>query len=87
MDTLNSIRQNGDDIEIVNQLLLLNPPNDCAQCGARRGVQRKYLDQIEELYEDFHVVKLPLVTHEVRGPEKLKEFSELLIHPYEASSA
>ena len=71
---------------VVNQLLLLNPPNDCKQCGARRAVQRKYLDQIEELYEDFHVVKLPLVTHEVRGPEKLREFSEMLVTPYRTPS-
>lgn len=71
---------------VVNQLLLLNPPSDCPQCGARRAVQRKYLDQIEELYEDFHVVKLPLVTHEVRGPEKLREFSEMLVKPYKAPS-
>ncbi|BFZ57520.1 Golgi to ER traffic-related protein [Savitreella phatthalungensis] len=69
---------------VVNQLLLLNKENGCEQCNARRAVQRKYLDQIEDLYEDFHIVKLPLVTHEVRGPDNIRKFSEMLVKPYQA---
>ena len=49
-------------------------------------MQHKYLDEAYELYDEFfHIVKLPLLTEEVRGPEKLKGFSEMLIHPYKPS--
>lgn len=68
---------------VVNQLLFPRRANDCEQCNARRKMQRKYLDQYEELYaEDFNVVKMPLLVEEVRGKEKLEKFSELLIEPY-----
>lgn len=68
---------------VVNQLLFPAKSNSCDQCTARRKMQRKYLDQYEELYaEDFNVVKMPLLVEEVRGKEKLEKFSEMLIKPY-----
>ncbi|KAL1310621.1 hypothetical protein AAFC00_000893 [Neodothiora populina] len=68
---------------VVNQLLFPKQDNPCEQCNARRKMQKKYLEQIEELYEEFNVVKMPLLVEEVRGKEKLEKFSEMLVKPYQ----
>ncbi|CAP22033.1 Protein CBR-ASNA-1 [Caenorhabditis briggsae] len=70
---------------IVNQLLF--PDTDesgkitCRKCGSRQAIQSKYLSEIDELYEDFHVVKLPLLESEVRGGPEILKFSERMVHP------
>lgn len=43
---------------VINQLLY--PDDDCRMCKARSKMQKKYLDQIVELYEDFHITLMPL---------------------------
>ena len=58
---------------VVNQLLFPKHDNPCEQCNARRKMQKKYLDQYEELYDEFNVVKMPLLVEEVRGKESLEK--------------
>lgn len=67
---------------VVNQLLFPKSGSGCEQCTARRRMQKKYLEQIEELYDEFNVVKMPLLVEEVRGKERLEKFSEMLVKPF-----
>ncbi len=48
---------------------------------ARKRMQDRYIRQIFELYEDFHVVLMPLLDNEVRGVPALESFSKLLLSP------
>jgi len=50
---------------------------------ARKRMQDRYISQIYELYEDFHVILMPLLDSEVRGSASLEAFSTLLLTPDE----
>ena len=57
--------------------------SNCEHCSVRHKMQQKYLNEAHELYDEFfHIVQLPLLTEEVRGPDKLKAFSNMLVEPY-----
>jgi arsenite-transporting ATPase len=47
---------------------------------ARKRMQDRYIQQIFELYEDFHVTLMPLLDNEVRGVASIESFSSLLLH-------
>eukprot|EP00565_Helicotheca_tamesis_P000031 CAMPEP_0185734518 /NCGR_PEP_ID=MMETSP1171-20130828/22746_1 /TAXON_ID=374046 /ORGANISM="Helicotheca tamensis, Strain CCMP826" /LENGTH=358 /DNA_ID=CAMNT_0028404529 /DNA_START=77 /DNA_END=1153 /DNA_ORIENTATION=+ len=54
----------------------------CGKMMARKRMQDKYIGQCFDLYgDDFHVVLMPLLDFEVRGTEKLLDFSENLVDP------
>lgn len=48
---------------------------------ARKKMQDRYISQIFELYDEFHVVLMPLLNTEVRGVPALESFSKLLLNP------
>lgn len=68
---------------VVNQVLFPEKDSHCKKCTARTRMQGKYLAQIDALYEDFHVVKMPLLDEEVRGVPALKMFAEMLVNGYD----
>ena len=45
-------------------------------------MQDKYLTQIAEIYDDFHLPINPQLDNEVRGIESLKVFGEMLFKGY-----
>ncbi|KAG9453052.1 hypothetical protein H6P81_005956 [Aristolochia fimbriata] len=68
---------------IINQVLF-DEAIESKLLKARMRMQQKYLDQFYELYDDFHITKLPLLPEEVCGVEALREFSRHFITPYKA---
>jgi len=68
---------------IINQVLFPDKGSNCGFCLARVKMQQKYITNIMDLYEDFHVLKLPLLKQEIRGKTDLESFSDNLIHSYD----
>lgn len=75
---------------VVNQLMAKEKNQSsseikCNFCEGRKNVQEKYLGQIMDLYEDFHITRLPLLDKEIRGTTELKDFSNYLLKPIQFS--
>ncbi|KNC46809.1 ATPase get3 [Thecamonas trahens ATCC 50062] len=79
---IQELTENDIDVQniVVNQVVR-DPPAPCTQCAARIAMQGKYLGQIADLYDDFHVSIIPLLQREVRGIPDLTVFGSLLLHP------
>jgi len=68
---------------IINQVLFPDKGNGCGFCNSRVNMQQKYINQINDLYEDFHVCKLPMLKQEIRGKDQLETFSRWMLNSYE----
>lgn len=67
---------------VINQIVPAACAKGCSMCKARGKIQNKYIDQAFELYEeDYHIVRMPLGDHEVRGVKMLEQFGEDLFKP------
>ena len=71
---------------VINQIIFPEEIGTSKLLAARVRMQQKYLEQFYDLYEDFHIVKMPLLEEEIRGGEALKSFSRFLIEPYVAQN-
>lgn len=67
---------------VINQVIFPEEADGSKLLQARVKLQQKYLEQYDELYADFHIVKLPLREDEVRGTEQILEFAQYLKTPY-----
>ncbi|XP_015951025.1 ATPase GET3A [Arachis duranensis] len=70
---------------IINQVIHDEEDVESKLLQARMKMQQKYLNQFYELYDDFHITKLPLLPEEVTGVEALKAFSKHFKTPYQPS--
>ncbi|XLR12029.1 hypothetical protein S83_039967 [Arachis hypogaea] len=68
---------------IINQVIHDEEDVESKLLQARMKMQQKYLNQFYELYDDFHITKLPLLPEEVTGVEALKAFSKHFKTPYQ----
>ncbi|KAF1742472.1 hypothetical protein MXB_322 [Myxobolus squamalis] len=65
---------------IINQLVENNQAcARCELCTSRANSQQKYVEQIEEMYDDYHLIKSFLLPFEVRGIDQLKIYSKFLM--------
>ena len=44
---------------VINQVLFPDPTSTCEMCVARRKMQQKYIDQISDMFDDFHITINP----------------------------
>jgi arsenite-transporting ATPase len=68
---------------IANRIIMPVPvesgeDNKCPFCLARRKEQEKYVEEIEENFSSYNLVKIPLFPREIRGIEDLTLYGETL---------
>ena len=68
---------------VINQIVFPDKECACRKCIARRKMQDKYINQIFDLFQDFHIVLVPQLTDEVRGAESIRSFSQFLVEEYD----
>ncbi|MFW9830540.1 MAG: ArsA family ATPase [Candidatus Thorarchaeota archaeon] len=51
---------------------------DCSFCKSRKAMQRTYLAQIRDIYDDFIITEVPLFAEEIRGLPSLRRLATLL---------
>jgi arsenite-transporting ATPase len=49
---------------------------DCEFCQDRWSVQRKNIEEAEEMFRDLEIIKIPLMREEVQGVEALEKVGE-----------
>ena len=54
----------------------------CRRCIARCNMQDNYINQVFDLFQDFHILLIPQLTDEVRGAECIQDFSIHLTEEY-----
>jgi len=71
---------------IVHAGIIHSPCSSCTNFSAHHcTVNRPCISynavplQIHDLYDDFHIVECPLLREEVRGVQKVKQFSQYLL--------
>ncbi|SCG84667.1 ArsA family ATPase [Methanobacterium congolense] len=75
VEALHKFNINTDGV-IVNQI---QPEEaDCDFCKARRQIQEQRLKTIQEKFGDQVIAEIPLMSHEVKGMDQLKEIGNIL---------
>lgn len=79
---------------VINQVLFPEPGCDCDMCNSRFEMQKRYINQIKELYEEetdsndtkmtnyssgFKITILPFQENEIRGHDDLLKFTKFIV--------
>ena len=59
----------------------INPVSECNFCLAKRKDQEKYLEVIKKQYPSKRLILVPLLTHDIKGIESLKELAITIYGP------
>jgi arsenite-transporting ATPase len=60
---------------IVNHVMV---SEECGFCKRRKGGQKKYIEQISEIFSELNKIEIPEFAEEIQGLESLKELRKLL---------